>query len=147
MIEKELEKKYKKGYPNAPSLENLDRLILKAGARIQNLMESMEDETNKDVRKLLSLRIGDLQAEKQQFEEERDVVSRLTVQWEEAYKALQRFQVWCGNIHQRVADGEEISYKEKSEAVDRLGMKIVIFHASVKERWNMTESPPDEREP
>ncbi|TMD82337.1 MAG: hypothetical protein E6I79_15940 [Chloroflexi bacterium] len=56
---------------------------------------------------------------------------------------MQKFQVWCGNIHQRVADGEEISYKEKREAVDRLGMKIVIFHASVKKRWNITASPPE----
>ncbi len=110
---------------------------------IQNLTESLEDETNKEVRKVLSLRIADLTAEKSKAEEERDKVKRFSLQWEEAQEALEEFKKWCATIHRRIADGYEPTYQEKREAVDRLGMHVQIFRVEDHPRYKITCNPPE----
>ncbi len=143
LIEIALRKKYHGENPNEQSLQNLDRLILKAGAKIQNLMESLEDETDREMRKLLSLRIRDLNEEKAKYEEERDTLCRLTLQWEEAVMALERFKEWCLTIHARIENGEEISYYEKRNAVDKLGVKIICYPITHHPRHILTCEPPE----
>lgn len=143
IIERALKEKSQGENPNQPSLDSLDRLIIKTAKGIQNLTEALQDETNKEVRKLLSHRIGDLIAQKAQFEEERDITARFKLQWDEAYQALEEFKVWCLGIHQRIERGEEIPYAEKRNAVDRLGIKIICFPVNHEPRYILTCDPPE----
>jgi len=129
--------------PNKPSRESLERAILSRGRKIQNLTEELEEEDDKEVKKLIRARIKNLLEEKAGLEEELDIAKRQTMQWVDAMEALEEFKKWCRTIHIRIASGEEICYKEKRNAVDRLGIKITIYPFEVHPRWTLTASPPE----
>jgi hypothetical protein len=85
-------------------IDSLTRLIEEVVSRMKNIMETIEASPKGEGRSVLVAHLGDLQAPKTHFEEDRDVLMRQMQNKHDTQKKIAEFKLWRDEIRPQLAD-------------------------------------------
>lgn len=139
LLEAQLEKKREED-PLKDDIENLDRLIADLVTRIRNIIVTIEN--GEDSSKYLVARLHELEAQKDRFEDERDRLVRQQIDWQEEQENIEAFKRKCADLRPHL-DKAEVDYDFKVDAIDYLGIRVVVNKPDQEHRF-VIETAPDE---
>lgn len=143
LIEEELEKR-KIEDPTIGSLQAAEALLKKTVDSIINLTETIETTKDPGVREVLVAHMEELLAKKGGYEEQYDRLLRFRINWEDATRALDDFKAWC-KAQRPIMDNPDYNptYQEMRDALEMIGIRVIVYRESHKPRFQTEVSPPD----
>jgi site-specific DNA recombinase len=126
--------------PTKDELTVIDGLLMDVASRIRNITETIETTPPSDGRDLLLYRLDELGAKKKSLEEQRDLLLREKINWADEQQALDDFKLWCAEKRESLTT-DEVSYAEKRNALERLGLVVKVFPPSHTPRIQIETHP------
>ena len=125
-------------------IDSLTRLIEEIVPRMKNIMETIEESPKGEGRGVLVAHLGELQAQKTHFEEDRDLLMRQMQHKHDTQQKIAEFKEWCDEIRPQLADGAlpEFPYKRKRDAIEYLGIHVRVFKVDHKPHMQVEFDPP-----
>jgi site-specific DNA recombinase len=143
LIEKEIERQRIED-PTKGSLKAAEELLSKTVTAIINLTQSLETTTEPLTRGILLARLEELAKLKVGYEDQYDQILRFRINWEDAMRALDDFKAWCSKIRPSLDDPEFVpDYKRKRDALEMIGVRVIVFAAGTNPRFTVEVSPPN----
>ncbi len=89
-------------------------------------------------------RLEELAKLKVGYEDQYDQILRFRINWEDAMRALDEFKAWCSEVRPQL-DGEDFTptYKQKRDALEMIGIRVVVFKDDHTPRFRVEVSPPN----
>ncbi len=143
IIEREIEKQ-RVDDPTKGSIKAAEELLTKTVLAVINLTKSLETTSDPTTQAIIMGRLEELAHLKAGYEEQYDQILRFRINWEDAMRALDEFKAWCSEIRPQL-DEEDFtpSYKQKRDALEMIGIKVVVFKEDHNPRFRVEVSPPN----
>jgi len=134
--------KQKTNDPTKDELAVIDKLLEDVINRIKNITSTIELTPPSDGRDVLLLRLDELATAKKGFEDKRDLLLREKINWADEQLALDDFKKWCCFVQGKFDNPDYTpTYDEKRNALERLGLQVIVFPATHRPRIQVKTSP------
>ena len=81
---------------------------------------------------------------KASYEDQYDQILRYRINWEGAMRAMDDFKKWCDRVRPQLGDPDyQPAYKEMRDALEMIGIRVVVFRDGHDPRFIVEVSPPD----
>jgi hypothetical protein len=130
--------------PTKGSIKTAEELLTRTVLAVINLTQSLETTSDPTTRAILMSRLEELAKLKVGYEDQYDQILRFRINWEDAMRALDEFKAWCSEVRPQLDDEDFTpTYKQKRDALEMIGIRVVVFKEDHTPRFRVEVSPPN----
>jgi site-specific DNA recombinase len=130
--------------PTKGTIQAAEQVITENANAIINLTRALESTSEPTARSILTHRLEELAKLHAGYEDQYDKTMRFRINWEEAMRSLDDFKAWCDRERPRLTDPDYLpTYKERREALEKIGIRVIVFRQERRPRFEVEVSPPD----